>query len=352
MISPMKYTIDRGLFHEFFALLGRMVHEDLIKQVEYLKVENQILRIKLPKRLAITPSEKRRIIRYGTALGPGVRRLMTIVGYSTYWKWLRHPQPKARPHKKGRRRTKQEIRDLVVRLGSENNWGYTRILGELKKLGITSISRNTVKNILKQNGIDPAPKRGEDSWDDFIKRHFETLWACDFFTKTVWTVMGPKIFHVLSFINVKTREVHIAGMTKNPTTQWVDKTTKSVSFLFEGAEEKLLIRDGDTKFKGKFEEIFKEWNTQVKRITYRSPNLNPYAEGWVGTMKRECLDRFFVFGERHFKYLVQEFVRYYNTQRPHSGRNNETLGGASYKTDGRIRCHSKLGGLIRHYYRV
>ena len=163
--------------------------------------------------------------------------------------------------------------------------------------------------------------------------------------------MGPKIFHVLFFINVKTRKVHIAGITTNPTTQWVDKTTKSVSFLFEGTSEKLLVRDRDTKFQGKFDEIFKEWNTQVKKITYRSPNMNPYAEGWLGTMKRECLDHFFVFGEKHFKYLVEEFVRFYNTQRPHSGMNNEPLNRVFSKATGDIRCDSKLGGLIRHYYR-
>lgn len=352
MISQKTYTIDRGLFHEFFILLGKLVHGDLVKQVEYLKVENQILRKKLPRRLKVTESEKRRLIKYGMALGPSVRRLMTIVGYSTFWKWQHGPKIKKEPNKIGRRRTNQEIRDLVVRLARENNWGYTRILGELKKLWITSISRNTVKNILKENGLDPMPKRGEDSWDEFIKRHFETLWACDFFTKTVWTVMGPKMFHVLFFINVKTRKVHIAGMTKNPTTGWVDKTTKSVSFLFEGPDEKVLIRDGDTKFGGKFDEIFKEWNTQVKRITYRSPNMNPYAEGWVGTMKRECLNHFFVFGEGHFKYLVEEFVRFYNTDRPHSGMNNEPLDGVYGEPKGEVRCNSKLGGLIKHYYRV
>jgi len=351
MASEDTYTIDKGLFHEFFILLGKMVHADLVKQLEYLRVENQILRKKLPRQISVTAAEKRRLIKFGTALGPDVRRVMSIVSYTTFWRWQNNPGWKKYP-KRGRKRTNQEIRDLVVRLAQENSWGYTRILGELKKLHIRSLSRNTVKNILKENGLDIAPKRSEESWDSFIKRHFETLWACDFFTKTVWTVMGPKIFHVLFFINVKTRKVHIAGMTVHPTSEWVDKTAKSVSFLFEGSREKLLVRDRDTKFQGKFDEIFKEWNTQVKKITYRSPNMNPYAEGWVGTMKRECLDHFFVFGESHFKYLVQEFVKYYNTDRPHSSMNNEPLNRVFSKPTGDIQCDSKLGGLIRHYYRA
>ena len=351
MISQKTYTMDRGLFHEFFILLGKIVHADLVKQAEYLKVENQILRGKLGRCIKVTPSEKRRLIKYGTPLGPDIKRFMSIVSYTTFWRWQNKPVCK-RPPRLGRKRTNQDIRDLVVRLAKENNWGYTRILGELRKLHIHSLSRNTVKNILKENGLDPAPKRGEDSWDSFIKRHFETLWACDFFSKTVWTVMGPKTFHVLFFINVHTRKVHIAGMTKNPTTRWVDKAVKTVSFLFEDAEEKLLIRDGDCKFLGKFDEIFKEWNTEVKRIPYKSPNLNPYAEGWVGTMKRECLDHFFVFGESHLKYLIEEFVRFYNTERPHTGKNNEPLDGIPSKPHGKIRCDSKLGGILRHYYRM
>ena len=66
-------------------------------------------------------------------------------------------------------------------------------MGELKKLNILRLSRNGIKKIMIQNGIDPSPKRKEDSWDSFIKRHFETLWACDFFTKTVWTALGPRV---------------------------------------------------------------------------------------------------------------------------------------------------------------
>ena len=111
------------------------------------------------------------------------------------------------------------------------------------------------------------------------------------------------------------------------------------------------MRDGDTKYPKEFDEIFKEHNVLVKRIPYRSPNLNPYAEGWVGTIKRECLDHFFVFGEGHFRYLVKEYVKYYNTVRPHSAMNNMPLRYKTYKKNGDIKCKSSLGGIIKHYYR-
>lgn len=352
MTTSWSYTTNRGVFHEFLTFLGQLVHSDLVRQVEYLRVENQILRSKLTGRINVSAAEKRRLIKFGLPLGTTLRQIISIVGYSTFRCWLKKPNRPSKRRLRGRPRKSKNIRELVLRLARENSWGYTRILGELKKLGISSISRNTVKNILKENGFDPAPDRGEDSWDAYLKRHFETLWACDFFSKTVWTILGPKIFHVLFFINVQTRKVHIAGMSVNPTAEWVDEKTKSVSFLFQDKRRKLLIRDGDNKFRGDFDKIFAGLNTEVFRIPYRSPNLNPYAEGWVGTIKRECLDHFFVFGEKHFKYLVREFVRYYNTTRPHSGKNNEPLERTAKKINGRIRCNSKLGGLIRHYYRV
>ena len=141
-------------------------------------------------------------------------------------------------------------------------------------------------------------------------------------------------------------------MTTHPNAQWVDEATRSVSFLFQDDSEKILIRDSDCKYLGRFDDIFRGWNTQVRKIPFRSPNLNPYAEGWVGTIKRECLDHFFVFGEDHLKYLVEEFVNYYNRVRPHSSKGNLPLNMRSYPATGKIGCKSKLGGLLRHYYRI
>jgi len=134
--------------------------------------------------------------------------------------------------RRGRPRTLKETEALVIRFARENpGWGDSRILAELKKLGIRRLSRNTVKNILKAHGFDPAPKRGEDSWDAFLKRHLETLWACDFFTKTVWTLLGPKTFHALFFLHVHTRKVYIAGITEHPTQAWTLEHTQVAEYL-------------------------------------------------------------------------------------------------------------------------
>jgi len=346
-----SYTINGNLFQEFLKLLGKMTHSNLIRQIEYMKVENEILRAKLPKRITTTPAEKRRLIKYGLPLHGQIKDAISIVGYSTFRRWIAEGVSR-KPLKRGRpRRTQQEIIDLIVRMAKENKlWGYNRILAELRKLDIPRISRSYVKTILFQNGIEPVAKRKEDSWDAFIKRHFETLWACDFFTKTVWTALGPKLFHVLFFINIRTRKVHVVGITARPNKEWIVDAARSISFLFHDKTKKLLIRDGDNKFPKEFDEVFKPHNAEVRRIPYRSPNLNPYAEGFVGTIKRECLNHFFVFGEEHLKHLIQEYVDHYNTKRPHSRLNNEPLEYRPKKTSGMLKCQSRLGGMIKHYY--
>jgi len=199
-------------------LLGKITHSNLIRQIEYIKVENEILRSKLPKRVTTSQAEKRRLIKYGLPLRGQIKNTISIVGYSTFRRWVTEGVTNKKKPRRGRpRKTTQEIIDILIRMAKENHlWGYGRIMGELKKLNILRLSRNGIKAVLIKNGIDPCPKRKEDSWDSFIRRNFETLWTCDFFTKTVWTALGPKMFHVLFFINIRTRKVHIAGITNRP----------------------------------------------------------------------------------------------------------------------------------------
>lgn len=236
---------------------------------------------------------------------------------------------------------------------------YTRILGELKKLGLRSISRNTVKNILKTNGIEIGPDRGEGSWDDFVKRHAQTLWATDFFTKKVWTPRGLMTYFTLFFVHLGSRKVVVSGITTNPDAPWMAQQARNMSMVFAECPEKprMVIRDGDKSFTRKFEEILESDGIEVKRIPRRSPNMNAYAEAWVGTIKRECLDRFMVFGEGHLRYLVREYVGYYNSVRPHGSLGGALIGaggeGVWKRGDpgGRVVCQERLGGILRHYHR-
>jgi len=84
MSGSVTYTRNNWIFQEFLLLLGHMVHSNLVKQIDYLKVENQILRSKLGKRVTLSPSEKQRLIKYGLPLGGSIKRFISIVSYSTF----------------------------------------------------------------------------------------------------------------------------------------------------------------------------------------------------------------------------------------------------------------------------
>lgn len=143
------------LFPCFFLMLANATDRELARQVQYLKTENRILRSKLRKRINVTAAERQRLLKYGKPLGKALRDLISIVSPRTFTRWLNGEtaNPKgSKPAGSGRPKMPQDIRALVLRLARENAGGYTRILGELKKLGIHKISRSTV--------IDQAPQGG------------------------------------------------------------------------------------------------------------------------------------------------------------------------------------------------
>jgi putative transposase len=213
-----------ALFHQLLHVLTSATrsHRDLGRQIQYLKVENEVLRGKLPGRVTVTVAERERLKKYAKAVGSAIRSLVTIVSPETVLRWLRDDKKITRTTKsRGRPRTPEQIRKLVLKLARENEWGYGRILGELKKLGITSLSKNTVKRILKAHGLEPTPKRSRDTWDEFLKRHAHSLWPCDFLTKKSLTVTGLRDVFVLVFIHVKSRQVVVSSATRTPNEAWV-----------------------------------------------------------------------------------------------------------------------------------
>jgi putative transposase len=229
----------------------------------------------------------------------------------------------------------------------------------LKKLGVGNISRSTVIKILKDEGLDPGPRRGEGSWDDFLKRHRDTLWACDFFSKKVWTLNGLVEAFVLFFIHPGSRRVHLAGMTANPDRGWMVQQARNMAMLFDGepVKPKYLLRDRDGKFVKEFDAILATEGIAVTPIGVRAPNQNAVAERFVQSVRGECLDHFVVFGETHLRHIMSEYLAYYHQFRPHQGLGNRPLGwteSAAAEVDrplGEIVCQEGLGGLLRHYQR-
>ncbi|MDQ7014636.1 MAG: hypothetical protein Q9O74_12190 [Planctomycetota bacterium] len=135
----------RRLVEPMYLAFMQATHADLARQIEYLRAENRILRKKLGTKLKVTKAERRTLLELGARVGPALRDLISIVAYDTFRRWMREariPRPSARP---GRPRKPQSLRDLVIRIGSETGWGYTRILGELKR----SISHGDRPGVLR-----------------------------------------------------------------------------------------------------------------------------------------------------------------------------------------------------------
>ena len=127
----------------------------------------------------------------------------------------------------GRPSKPKDVRELVVRMANENvGWGYTRIQGALANLG-HEIGRTTVRRIMIENGLDPAPQRKKGmSWKDFLKIHWDQITAADFFTIEVMTLSGLVRYHVLFVMEVATRKVTLAGITASPNGEWMKQVAR------------------------------------------------------------------------------------------------------------------------------
>jgi putative transposase len=361
----------RNLYHQLLLIIAGSTQKELAAQIRYLKVENEILRSKLPARVSVSPQERNRLVKFGCRLGKALGELVTIVHPDTLRRWIREAAKTCRRSsvKKGRPRTREEIRELILKLARENNWGYTRILGELRKLGIESVSRNTVKNILREHGLDLGPRRGPGTWDEFLKLHAATLWQCDFFSKRVLTPRGFRDLFLLIFLHVDTRRVFVTPSTYQPNESWVCEQAHAFRQHCQdtGLGMEYLLHDRDTKFTATFDASLKSADLHVVKLQYRSPNTNAFAERFIQTLQQECLDYFIVFGAQHMDYLVREMVEHYHTERPHQSKDNQPLLTTSLDAavseptrrhqrtrspaaGDQIVCAQRLGGLLKHYH--
>lgn len=312
------------IFHPLLALIASATDKELAKYVQFLKEENKILRARVPGQIHTKPEERQRLLKFGKALGRAVEELLTIVSPATFYRWVREEKngkPKTQNPKGGQRKPK-ELRELVIQIAKTTGFGYTRIIGELRKLGVKNISRQTVRNILKEEGISPGPDRTSDSWTNFLERHKETLWACDFFSVKAVTARGLRDMYALVWLCLETREAIVSTSTEHPNSAWVVAQTEL--FLEETAtreiKPEIVIHDMDTKFTQDFKDTLTSRGVRTNKLPKTSPNLNGRCERFIETIKLECLAKFIIFGQRHLDYLVSEFVDYYNTVRSHMER--------------------------------
>jgi putative transposase len=294
-------------------------------QLRLLKAQIAILRARIPtQRIILSPSEKAELLRIGEECGHVVDGLMEVAKPGTYKRWL------------------AQMRG-----------------GELKKLGLYA-GANSVKRILNDAGIHPSPERRKKKpalpWATFIRAHMETMVACDFFSKTVFTLRGPRTAYVLMFIHLGSRRVFCSAPTYAPDSAWVTQQARNTLMWCEeqGITPEFLIRDADTKFSASFDTVWESEAARVIQIPHRAPDANAFAESFIGTIKRECLDFFICLSRSQLDYILRTWVRHYNTERPHRGRdigNNVLQVDFRPVRDGPIRRNRQLGGIITSYTR-
>jgi putative transposase len=208
------------------------------------------------------------------------------------------------------------VQALVVRLARENpSWGYKRIAGELRNVGI-SVSATSVRAILIRHGLPPAPQRDELSWRDFLRQHAATTVAYNFFTVET---AGLKRIYVLFFLSLESRRIEFVACTANPTGAWAAQQARNLLMTLDDRERPLrfLIHDRDAKFSGGFDQVFQSEGIVVIRTPIQPPNANAYAERWVGSVRRECLDRLLIFSRCQLEQVLRVPAGHYNRHRPH-----------------------------------
>ena len=208
-------------------------------------------------------------------------------------------------------------------------------------------------SILREAGIEPAPKRLEQSWSKFLRAQATSILECDFLTVDT---LFLKRFYVLFFIELVTRRVRIAGITTNPDGRWVTQQARNLLMQLddEGVRPRFLVRDRDSKFTREFDEVFRSEGIRVIKAPVRAPKARAHAERWVGSVRRECLDRLLILGRRHLHHVLTTYALHYNEHRPHRAlAQRPPLSDDQPLADvidlDHLRRRDLLGGLIHEY---
>jgi putative transposase len=255
----------------------------------------------------------------------------------------------------GRPSTEAAIRKLVIRMATENPaWGHRRVQGEPVRLG-HPIAASTVRQILHDAGIGPAPRRAGPTWKQFLTAQARSILAADFVH--VDTVLLRRLY-ALIVIEHGTRRVHLAGITARPDGRWTTQAARN--FLMDlnqrATSIKFLIRDRAGQFTDSFDAVFTADGIRILASPPQAPRANAICERIIGTLRRELFDPLLIVNEHHLHRVLTEYLRHYNTARPHralgqlapaqaSARPPELVNLAGH----RIRRRQVLGGLTHEY---
>ncbi|MHC4266285.1 MAG: integrase core domain-containing protein [Planctomycetota bacterium] len=368
--SESKTAANKWLNVPVIATITRLLCRELTLQNEYLRQENKILKSKIKKRIVFTEDERRTLVESAMAMGRDLmEQVVTIVQPKTILAWQRKLENEKwdysdrRKNNPGRPKISLDIEQIVCRMARENEWGYARIQGELEKLDIT-ISKSSVANILRRNGLPPSPKREGLSWREFLSRHAPLFLCADMFQKEVWTFRGLTTAYVFFVIHLQSRKVLLSRATFSPTNQWLKQQTRHILWACEDQDIKprFFLRDNDMLYPEEMQKILEASGVDTIKTPFQAPNANAHAERYVLSCKRDCLNHLLIFGLNRLQYILDCYASYFNEHRPHQGIDNripseynmtdQRQGGNMLFRARNIVRKDFLGGLLKSYRKV